>query len=312
MAKLTISILLLLLLLLPKPVPAASGGRSGGGSFQRSEPSRQSPPSRSSEPSRSRDSYSSPPYYQERGTYTSSPSYSEENSLSVIIFLLIVLVLGGGALIFAKSSGMSMGDSIGEMDEDNLPLPRDVKNERVTVSKIQIALYATARSVQSEIRQLSESADFNSKEGLRHFLRESLIILQRNADAWCYALGDSQVYNRNTAIEKFDALSTAERVKFSAETFSRVGNQKTVKNVFQNDAEVPEFIIVTLLIGTEHDKPLFAPIKTRDDVRNALTACLGITTTYLLTVELLWTPESDRDSLTKDDLLAKYTDLRPI
>lgn len=168
MAKLTISILLLLLLLLPKPVPAASGGRSGGGSFQRSEPSRQSSPSRSSEPSRSRDSYSSPPYYQERGTYTSSPSYSEGNSFSVIIFLLIVLVLGGGALIFAKSSGMSMGDSIGEMDEDNLALPRDVKNERVTVSKIQIALYATARSVQSEIRQLSESADFNSKEGLRH------------------------------------------------------------------------------------------------------------------------------------------------
>lgn len=306
MAKLTISILLLLLLLLPKPVPAASGGRSGGGSFQRSEPSRQSPPSRSSEPSRSRDSYSSPPYYQERGTYTSSPSYSEVDLVSTVIFIVVILVLGVGSFLFAKVSEMMPEEG------DDLILPKDVRNDRVTVSKIQIALYATARSVQSEIRELSESADFDSKEGLRHFLRESLIILQRNADAWCYALGDSQVYDRNTAIEKFDALSTAERVKFSAETFSRVGNQKKVKNVFQNDAEVPEFIIVTLLIGTEHDKPLFNPIKTRDDVRNALTACLGITTTYLLTVELLWTPESDRDSLTKDDLLAKYTDLRPI
>jgi uncharacterized membrane protein len=221
----------------------------------------------------------------------------------------VSLALGLFCIVFLLG-GLAVNNTFAKTQEGgNLPLAPDLRNDRVTISKIQIALYATARSIQGEIRQLSEMADLNTKEGLRHFLREALLILRRNADAWCYALGDSNFCHRSVASEKFDALSTAERMKFSTETFSRMANQRMIKREYENNAEVPEFIVVTVLIGTEHDKPLFPPIKTRQDVENAINACLAITATYLLTVEVLWTPDSDRDSLTKDDLLRQYTDL---
>ncbi len=300
MAKTTIGILLLLLCLLPTSVMAQSGGRSGGGSFNRSKP--ENSPSDRSSPNPSRNNSTT---FREDNRFDSSEPVNLGGTEAIIIVVLLI-ILGG---ISAANPRILQTLLLGGTTETNQVLPRDVSNDRVTVSKIQIALYATARSVQNEIRQLSEAADFNTKEGLRHFLRESLIILQRNRDAWCYALGKSEAFNRSAAIEKFDALSTEERMKFSVETFSRVANQRMIKKDYQNNEEVPEFIIVTVLIGTEHDKPLFEPIKTREDVEKALTACLAITATYLLTVELLWTPESDRDSLTKDDMIAKYNNL---
>jgi uncharacterized membrane protein len=308
MAKLTIGILLCVLSLLSVPADAASGGRSGGGSFERSEPA----PSRDynrSEPAPSRDYSREPSYYRDNySNYRQTDSYSGTGSDSEMPFG-VSLALGLFCIVFLLG-GLAVNNTFAKTQEGgNLPLAPDLRNDRVTISKIQIALYATARSIQGEIRQLSEMADLNTKEGLRHFLREALLILRRNADAWCYALGDSKFYDRAVASEQFDALSTAERMKFSTETFSRMANQRMIKREYENNAEVPEFIIVTVLIGTEHDKPLFPPIKTRQDVENAINACLAITATYLLTVEVLWTPDSDRDSLTKDDLLRQYTDL---
>ncbi len=309
MAKLTIGILLCVLSLVSVPADAASGGRSGGGSFKGSEPA----PSRDynrSEPTPSRDYSREPSYYRDNySNYRQTDSYSGTGSdsepppfgVSLGMGLFLIILFFG---VLAKNNTFAQTQERG-----NLPLAPDLSNDRVTISKIQIALYATARSIQGEIRQLSEMADLNTKEGLRHFLREALLILRRNADAWCYALGDSNFYHRSVASEKFDALSTAERMKFSTETFSRMANQRMIKREYENNAEVPEFIIVTVLIGTEHDKPLFPPIKTRQDVENAINACLAITATYLLTVEVLWTPDSDRDSLTKDDLLRQYIDL---
>ncbi len=298
MAKLAIGILLLGLWFLPMPVNASSGGRSGGGSFERTQPKDRAP----SSPSRPRENYNRS--YDDNYYYDSSSGSSDSSSVGLLEGLIIItfLMIAGG--IAAMNPRLLQSGT-----ESSPVLPTDVRNNRVTISKIQIALYATARSLQREIRQLSESANFNTKEGLRHFLREALIILQRNSDAWCYALGHSEVCDRDKAIEKFDILSTEERVKFSAETFSRMADQRVIRKDYVNEEEVPEFIIVTVLIGTEHDKPLFPPIKNRDDVGEAIRACLGITATYLLTVELLWTPESDRDSLTKDDLNAKYSDL---
>jgi uncharacterized membrane protein len=307
MAKLTIGILLCVLSLLSVPADAASGGRSGGGSFERSEPA----PSRDynrSEPAPSRDYSREPSYYRDNySNYRQTDSYSGTGSDSEMPFG-VSLALGLFCIVFLLG-GLAVNNTAKTQEEGNLPLAPDLRNDRVTISKIQIALYATARSIQGEIRQLSEMADLNKKEGLRHFLREALLILRRNADAWCYALGDSNFCHRSVASEKFDALSTAERMKFSTETFSRMANQRMIKREYENNAEVPEFIVVTVLIGTEHDKPLFPPIKTRQDVENAINACLAITATYLLTVEVLWTPDSDRDSLTKDDLLRQYTDL---
>ncbi|MCS6959339.1 MAG: DUF1517 domain-containing protein [Pseudanabaenaceae cyanobacterium SKYGB_i_bin29] len=250
-------------------------------------------------------------------THTYSPSGSIYNQYSPSggsynqSFPFVVVGIFSAVVIVCLLALLAVQKQSRALDSDERLLPREIRNNTVTVSILQIAIYAIARSVQREIRQLSDMADFDTREGLREFLREVVIVLQRNSDAWAYALGQSEVADRERAERGFEALSDRERIKFSIETYSRVGKKRRLKDNYMNNSDegVPEFIVITLLVGTEHDKPLFPKVKTRAQVQAALNAFLSIPLDYLLAVEVLWTPASEQDSLTKDDLLADYSDL---
>jgi uncharacterized membrane protein len=51
-------------------------------------------------------------------------------------------------------------------------------------------------------------------------------------------------------------------------------------------------------------------INSTDDLRQALRQIGGISSDRLLAVEVLWTPQAEGDTLTTDDLLAEYPDLK--
>jgi uncharacterized membrane protein len=67
--------------------------------------------------------------------------------------------------------------------------------------------------------------------------------------------------------------------------------------------------VVTLLIGTEDDRPLFGSIHSTEELQQALQRVAAITQDYLLVVELLWTPQKDTDVLSYDQLLTGYADM---
>ena len=63
------------------------------------------------------------------------------------------------------------------------------------------------------------------------------------------------------------------------------------------------------MVGTEGKLEL-PTINSSDDLRQALRQIGGISSDRLLAVEILWTPQAEGDTLTSDDLMASYPDLK--
>lgn len=196
-------------------------------------------------------------------------------------------------------------------------------NPAVSVTRLQVGLLAQARDLQPELNRIAETADTNSPEGRAEVLQEASLALLRHPEYWVYAGGGTQQAKLNSAEAQFNRLSLAERSKFSEETLSNVNNQ--LKAALAKDAlpaageldnptrlisEGPgEYIIVTLLAATL-GKFEIPNINTTDDLRQALRQIGSIPSDRLLAIEVLWTPQAEGDTLTSDDVLAEYPDLK--
>jgi uncharacterized membrane protein len=218
-------------------------------------------------------------------------------------WVLFFLVMGGGVAIawYLLAKKNSPSGAANELD-----------NDVVTVSKLQIALLANARDLQSYLTDLSYNADLETPEGRVEFLQEAALSLLRHPEYWSHAFSSSQtVKSREQAGQVFEQLSITERSKFIAETFSNVQGQVRERSPIAVDADndPAAYIVVTLLIGTEDDRPLFGSIHSTEELQQALQRVAAITQDYLLVVELLWTPQEATDSLSYDRLLTGYADM---
>jgi uncharacterized membrane protein len=301
----------------------SSGGRTGGGSFRRSSPSRSTSPSRSEEPSNPRPNNSNYDNNRDRGGttvvpviinngqsrpttgngFTSSSSSSDGDAFMGIMLLLVMLIIFGGIgwgifyLIKRAASGSSAKSELG--------------NDTVTVTKLQVAMLAQAREIQSRLSEISLEVDTETPEGLHWLMQESVVALLRTPENWTHALASSQAVKTEAAEKIFNQISVAERSKFSAETLVNVRgvNRKQKPISIDPEKEPAAYIVVTLLIGTEHDKPLFGQIRSQAELQTALEAIAAIPASHLLIFELLWSPQAETDSLTYDELLTEYSDM---
>ncbi len=215
-------------------------------------------------------------------------------------FLLFLLITGGAIAALWWIRSKRAAAAVSELD-----------NEIVTVTKLQVALLASAREIQSHLTDLSLSADLDTPEGLTEFLQESALSLLRHPEYWTHVQTHSEtVKSREEAGRVFEQLSIQERSKFSAETLSNVGG-KIRQNQARSHSEgdPASYLVVTLLLGTEDDHPLFGPIHSAEELRSALQQVAAITPDYLLVFELLWSPQESTDSLSYDDLLTQYSDM---
>ncbi len=309
----------------------SSAGRSGGGSF-RSAPSNSSS-SKSSTPSKSSPS-STPSNTNNRDALTtpSQPSSNRPNTIvaPVIInnssnnpssdpyrnttsnssstgvswFVWAIILLTGGAIVYFIIRAIMMRSK-------QSGVGGDLGNETFTVSKLQVALFAQAREVQSRLTELSLEVDTDTPEGLMTLMQESVLALIRTPENWTHVAYSSQSVHRDKAEEVFNKLSLEERTKFSEETLvnvrGRVAQRSTA--IASLDKDPSAYIVVTLLIGTEHDKPLFGEIKNTQELSTALETIAAIPASHLLVFELLWSPQADTDSLTYDELLTEYSNM---
>ena len=107
----------------------------------------------------------------------------------------------------------------------------------------------------------------------------------------------------------FEKISLTERGKFSAETLSNVSGRIKTKGFTPPSNEIASYIVVTLIVGTADDKPLIGSIHSIEQLHSALTTLGTMQEDYLMQLELLWSPQTDQDSLTYDELLTEYTDM---
>lgn len=288
----------------------SSGGRSGGGSFRRSSGSS---PKRSSSPSRSRSSspsrsHSSPSHR----TYSTSPTYSRSQyqgtSSRTGMLIVLGLVFGiSGLVIFSLVYGVLKG-----VTHQNSPagkIQREINNDTVTVSKLQVALLATATEVQSALSELTLRVNTDTNEGLQTLLQESILTLLRHSEEWTHGRASSQTVKIDQAEEFFSRLSLEERAKLSAETLSNVSGYRQ-QRTGSNPDEQAYYIVVTLIVGTAHDKPLFKEtIRQINELQSILQAIATTPLDYLMKLELIWSPQHEDDSMTYDEFVSEYTEM---
>ena len=278
---------------------ARSGGRIGGGSFRA--------PSRTYSAPRS--GYRSPGYGYGRGIgFPFLLPFFGFGGFGGLFTLLIFIAIANFLVRSIRGAGMGEeGTAIG------------YSNPKISVAQVQVGLLADARSLQKELDELGRTADTGSASGRATVLQEGVLALLRHPEYWVYGSTESQDAALEVAEAKFNQLALAERSKFAEETLSNVNSQLRQASreslpesggQLANPMEEPgEYIIVTILVGTQGKLEL-PKINSSENLRQALQQMGGISSDRLLAVEILWTPQAEGDTLTTDDLLAEYPNLK--
>lgn len=301
-----------------------SGGRSGGGSFNRpsgSSSKGKSTPKRSNynqfkstpssyrrEPSRTYQDLD-----QNRQRTSTNNTYNRPRNGSIfglneLLFLIIFLFAIALIIYLIYQTISNLSRSTNRIENK---INREIDNDLVTVSMLQVALSSTAENIQQELIKLSLSVDTNTELGLVQLMQESALILLRNSHAWTHVLSSSNSLNINHAEPAFNKLSITERSKFSSELSNIDGNLKTEAVSNSNSEDFGSYVVVTLILGTAHDQPLFPKINTEETLKEAILQLSSMLPDYLIKLELLWTPQPAAQYLSEEELLLEYSNMIP-
>ena len=277
---------------------ARTGGRIGGGSFRMP----------SSRPSHTRVYSRGPDTY--RGGYGGGIGFP---------FLLPLFGFGGFSSLFSIFLLLAIASFL--VRTFRTVAAGTAQNTDVTsVAKVQVGLLAGARDLQSDLDNLARTANTETKAGRSRVLQESTLALLRHPEYWVYAHAREYKTKLEAAEAKFNQFSIAERMKFSEETLSNVEGQvqalarKTKLSKEQLDNLIvpsAEYIVVTLIVGCLGSLEI-PPLHNLTDLQEALRKLGAIPRDDLLAMEVLWTPQDPTDTLTSEDLLLYYPDLRLI
>ncbi len=191
-----------------------------------------------------------------------------------------------------------------------------VTNPPVAVAKLQIGLLAEARALQDDLNRIALSADTGSSQGLAKLLQETSLALLRHPDYWVYGASEDKPTRLLSAEQEFNRYALSARSKFTQETLSNVNSQltqaepKAALTGTEPDNMAPgEYIVATLVVATQGQLDL-PDIRSSEDLRRALGQIGAISSDNLLAVEVLWTPQQSGETLTADEMVAEYPDLK--
>ena len=279
---------------------ARSGGRIGGGSF------RSAPRARSYSPPRGGS-------YVPRGGYGYGGGFGFPFLLPFFgfggfgsLFSILIFIAIANFLVKALRGGFSSNDGVGSTLGSN----------KVSVGKVQVGLLANARGLQQELDKLARTADTGTAAGRALVVQEATLSLLRHPEYWVYGSTQSQQAGLDSAEAKFNQLALTERSKFTEETISNVNAQLRSGSTSNSEGgklvkeeESGEYIIVTIIVGADGKLDL-PKVNGSDDLQQALRQVGGLGSDRLLAVEVLWTPQAQGDTLSTDDILAEYPNLK--
>ncbi len=277
---------------------ARTGGRIGGGSFR--APSR---------------TYSAP----RGGSYGGGYGYGGGGF--GFPFLIPFFGFGGGGL-FSVLIFLAIASFIVRSFQ-NAGMGQDgsyTSSSKVAVAQVQVGLLANARELQPELNRLALTADTSSALGRATVLQEATLALMRHPEYWVYGATNSQKASLDAAEAKFNQLSLTERSKFIDETLTNVDSVltdesqqalggKTEGAIQLQEGDAGEYIVATVIVGATGSLDL-PTINDSDDLRQALQQVGSLGSDRLLAVEVLWTPQAEGDTLTSDDIMAYYPNLK--
>lgn len=276
---------------------AKAGGRMGGGSFRAPAP-RSAPAPRTYAPGGGG-------YYPGGGFGFPFlfPIFGFGGGFGGLFTLMIVLALANFLVQSFRRAG----------DDDYAPAASS--NPSVAVVKLQVGLLAGARELQDDLNRLALSADTGSSAGLSKLLQETTLSLLRHPEYWAYAASEDKQTRLLSAEQEFNRYTLSARSQFSQETISNVNSQLTQApakaSLPDTDGlEAPgEYILATVVVATQGKLDL-PDIRATEDLRRALGQIGAVSSDNLLAVEVLWTPQQSGETLTADELIAEYPNLK--
>ena len=286
---------------------ARGGGRIGGGSFR--APSRTYSPGPARGPSSYGRGYG--------GGYYPGGGFGFPFILPFVGFggagglfgIFIAIAIANFLIRSFRSAGVGDDGTYGGVYSDN---------PTVSVARLQIGLLAQARGLQADLNQIAETADTGTSAGLTKVLQETTLSLLRHPEYWAYADIDSDKTRLTAAEQAFNQLAITERSKFTGETLSNVNaqiSQAEAKKALNSSGELTladapgEYIVATILVAAQGKLDL-PDIRSSEDVRQAVNRIGAISSEQLMAVEILWTPQVSGETLTADELLAEYPNLK--
>jgi uncharacterized membrane protein len=292
----------------PDAASAASGGRIGGGSFRRPTISRPySSPSRSYRTPVGGGGYGYPGGG--FGFPLLFPFFGFGGGGGLFTLLMVIAV----ATFLIRSFGAAVGN-----DEDGYS-PVSTATPNVSVAKLQIGLLAKARHLQDDLNRLATTADTSSNEGLTKVLQETVLSLMRHPEYWAYAAGETSRTALSAAETTYNRLLLTERAKINQETISNINNQRstleaaavaqTADTLATLDKAASEYIIATLIVATQGNLTL-PNITSEADVRQALSTLGSVSSQQLMALDVLWSPQATGESLSSDEVIARYPNLK--
>ncbi|MBI3990320.1 MAG: DUF1517 domain-containing protein [candidate division NC10 bacterium] len=288
-----------------------AGGRFGGSpGFKRSQRSFGGFPTRPGSPGR----YSEDPFRPYRGVPVPSPGFFVAplpfgGGAFATTDMILVLVIGGFIFfilindIWTRLSGgrwWGYGQSTRGRGT-------------YTIAKLQLGLFATARFIQDELKQLAKKGMIDSPEGVSTLLTETAVALGRAPEYWKYALWQVQrAEDQDQAQALFQEVVTQERMKLSREVTFGVEEAQDRGKIEGEERPVGGYLMVTVIVAVT--LPVFDTIAhpTEADITRILTKMGGLPPGQLLGMEVIWTPEAQDEALTEEELIAEYPELEPL
>eukprot|EP00877_Chromochloris_zofingiensis_P006583 jgi/Chrzof1/2178/Cz11g05040.t1 len=180
-----------------------------------------------------------------------------------------------------------------------------------TVAKLQVAVFGQVEQFQQKLDQLAALLDTDDEDAMHELVQEVAIFLGRNLQYCAYAQSASfQTDDFDEAEQKFNQASMKERSKFKKETLINYGGRMDRDALREQGTDVglDKWLCITLIVAAE--APLKLPkIRSTQDVQKALGLIGGLGLDDVVAVELLWTPQEEGDSYSKDELLHDYPSL---
>ena len=292
---------------------ARSGGSMGGGSFRSSSRSSSSHSfgGGSSRPSFPSSSYGGTRYVpipiggRSYGYgYGYGGAYGATGSVwPLLVLLLIVLAVAG---YFFWRARMRRG---GQRVAASMVTARAMFGVQTTAWGLVDRLDAIARSGQSA-----------GDAALHTLLLQSLAALRHQTAAIGWAGAESQTLPSALEAERqFGRWTGQARLSYDREVVraDRFGVQTTEREaatdgIHDEDGQlaVPEFFVVTLVVAARSLS--LPPLRTARDLEPVLTTLAGISASDLVALEVVWTPASRSDAMSREDMETTFPLLHPL
>ena len=291
-----------LLVFHPLPSEAARGGRIGGGSFR------------------------APSMPRTGGGYRGGGmggGYNRGYGGGIgFPFIIPFFGFGGGGLLgfmvlmafvgVLVNAFRGAGAGAGRPSMGGYERPREIPMGPVSLLQLQIGLLASAKDLQSDLRQLASSADTSSSSGLQRVLQDTTLALLRQPDLWVYANVESGSVPFNAAESTFNRLSMTERSKLREEITTNVGGVQSASTELtsRGDADATsEFIVVTVLVASRSAVKL-KQADNGEQLRESLRILGSTASSDLMALEVIWQPDGVGDVLSADELVTAYPNLQ--